>query len=716
MANLFIFPFRPAYDNNMKVVPGAQLRFTLAGTNTATDVYADEDLTTPHANPVVANGFGRFPPIYLDENVSYRIRGYDADANAMTDTPLEEYDPYTPGEYIGNEGDFSSGTDALNVFDFMSDEEREDVIAETLTMNVTQALQSASAALQDAGGGTLYFPPGKYLVVEQELGGTLLDGVTPAAWGPQEIITIKNCPRAVKITGYGAVLVAADGYRYGAFDPVTGDPHPSVTPFYDYNYYAYPYRAMINVEGNAAVIIEGIELDGNSANAEVGGEFGDSNWQVEGHGIWNKDNDSFTARDVYAHHQPCDGIITAATGITETSDARPMMLENCRFLYNARQGHSITGAKNGTSVNCDFSMTGQVMNTSLGDYLRTTPGCGVDVEAEGTLVRDLAFKQCRMVGNWRRGLIAASGYSKGVTFESCLIENAVISRFRYRFDNCTLLGLTQFSLPLSNEYLALSSGISLTIAGAGPYTLTRAAGDYAADGWEVGHTGILPSSFGSSGAVNAGLAAGNKNKRFYVTGVTATVLTVAMQDGATLTAEGPIANAWVATATNEDDGYRFDHCRFLYDASLSGTGTIQDSTQSDWDEAYYSVWSDCYINTAAQVLPSAFNTPITNHSMVWENCSFKSSYVGGTDHGVTGFFRGVNRFTLSDTIVQQFGTASRIDYGMVYLNGVLQGVQTYAATNVTTDRAYDADAAAVTETNDVLGTLIADLRARGIVL
>ena len=41
--------------------------------------------------------------------------------------------------------------------------------------------------------------------------------------------------------------------------------------------------------------------------------------------------------------------------------------------------------------------------------------------------------------------------------------------------------------------------------------------------------------------------------------------------------------------------------------------------------------------------------------------------------------------------------------------------QAYVPTNVTADRAYDADAAVVAETNDVLGTLIADLKLKGII-
>ena len=42
--------------------------------------------------------------------------------------------------------------------------------------------------------------------------------------------------------------------------------------------------------------------------------------------------------------------------------------------------------------------------------------------------------------------------------------------------------------------------------------------------------------------------------------------------------------------------------------------------------------------------------------------------------------------------------------------------QTYTATNVTTDRSFDADTVAVAELADVVGTLIADLRTAGLVL
>lgn len=54
---------------------------------------------------------------------------------------------------------------------------------------------------------------------------------------------------------------------------------------------------------------------------------------------------------------------------------------------------------------------------------------------------------------------------------------------------------------------------------------------------------------------------------------------------------------------------------------------------------------------------------------------------------------------------------------MVAFCGATPAVRaTYSATNVTTDRSYDADTVAVAELADVVGTLIADLRALGLVL
>lgn len=113
MTTQFHMPFRPAFDSNAKMIPGAQVWFTLEGTNTPTPVYSDVGLTTPLTNPVVASAVGRLVPIYLDPDVSYRARIYDEDAEVGVDSPIEDFDPYVPieGMFLPEELGFETGDD-----------------------------------------------------------------------------------------------------------------------------------------------------------------------------------------------------------------------------------------------------------------------------------------------------------------------------------------------------------------------------------------------------------------------------------------------------------------------------------------------------------------------------------------------------------------------------------------------------------------------------
>ena len=108
MSNMYFVPFRPAYDSAGISVPGSKHYFTVSDGGTGGDVpsapFLDAALTIPASNPVVANGAGKIPTIYLDENITYRVRIYDRDAEVGVSTPLEEYAPYVPGA-MGPKGD-----------------------------------------------------------------------------------------------------------------------------------------------------------------------------------------------------------------------------------------------------------------------------------------------------------------------------------------------------------------------------------------------------------------------------------------------------------------------------------------------------------------------------------------------------------------------------------------------------------------------------------
>jgi len=84
-------PSTSPIDNNGDTMPGALLFTYLAGTSTKVDSYTDAALTTPHANPVVADANGRFPAIFLDHTVIYKITIKDPDFVNLSGYPVDNY-------------------------------------------------------------------------------------------------------------------------------------------------------------------------------------------------------------------------------------------------------------------------------------------------------------------------------------------------------------------------------------------------------------------------------------------------------------------------------------------------------------------------------------------------------------------------------------------------------------------------------------------------
>jgi hypothetical protein len=75
MPALFVMPKPFALSAAGASSPAAKLTFTATGTSTPQNTYQDIALTTPHANPVIADSAGFFAPIYLDPTLpSYRVK------------------------------------------------------------------------------------------------------------------------------------------------------------------------------------------------------------------------------------------------------------------------------------------------------------------------------------------------------------------------------------------------------------------------------------------------------------------------------------------------------------------------------------------------------------------------------------------------------------------------------------------------------------------
>ena len=74
MSNPFVLPKQVPLTNAGNVYPGAKAFFYRSGTSTPKNTYTDASLTTSHANPVVADGGGMFPMVFLDtSDFEYRV-------------------------------------------------------------------------------------------------------------------------------------------------------------------------------------------------------------------------------------------------------------------------------------------------------------------------------------------------------------------------------------------------------------------------------------------------------------------------------------------------------------------------------------------------------------------------------------------------------------------------------------------------------------------
>ncbi len=88
-SNLLAIPFRPVLNLKGTFESGARLTVYRANSTTLQPIFEDEALTTNLNNPIIANGFGVFPPIYYDGEQPVRVL-----IEESTGVSLFDVDPY----------------------------------------------------------------------------------------------------------------------------------------------------------------------------------------------------------------------------------------------------------------------------------------------------------------------------------------------------------------------------------------------------------------------------------------------------------------------------------------------------------------------------------------------------------------------------------------------------------------------------------------------
>lgn len=182
---------------------------------------------------------------------------------------------------------------------------------------------------------------------------------------------------------------------------------------------------------------------------------------------------------------------------------------------------------------------------------------------------------------------------------------------------------------LRKDFAAVTAltAVGLTIAGAGPYTVTRSAGSFLTDGIKVGD--VIRLSVGS-------LNAANINKNLLITSLTATVATVVVLNGVAMVAEGPVTGCtitvtgkkcYVPTTGHTDKSFYVEHW-------------FSDVAQSEQ-------YSGCKVNTIDINLPPTGISDITVGLMGKDIATGTSAYyTSPTAATATGVMAAVNGVVL----------------------------------------------------------------------
>lgn len=293
----------------------------------------------------------------------------------------------------------------------------------------------------------LFIPAGNYLVKPQ----TSTELTNPVAFLPVNIISLINCHNITIKGERGTKIQFASSLYFGSFRKEGNKVKKLENKTTDYQY-RIAIGHGIYLENSSNITIQSIEINGNNQNFILGNEFGDVGMQIDNDGVFLANASFVTLSNMNIHHFGRDGIqIINKTPKGFDTPSQNIILSNCKFEYNGRQGLSWTGGVGLVATNCSFSYTGQTK-------LSSPPGAGVDFEPNaGYVVKNGLFTNCTFSYNSGVGILADEGgfSASGMQFINCTITGknspAIwVKSPAFVFTNCSINGSFYFGCAATN--------------------------------------------------------------------------------------------------------------------------------------------------------------------------------------------------------------------------------------------------------------------------
>jgi Pectate lyase superfamily protein len=309
--------------------------------------------------------------------------------------------------------------------------------------NDTEAFRKAARYVNDmASDVILQIPAGVYIVGDQKA----MAGV----WlGADNIIELKNCSN-IRIEGKNATIKYQPNLYFGAFDKVTLQPIATdKAVFLEGDKLAYA-GVLINLITCNHITIVGLKLEGNLANAIIGGKYGDAGIQALYSGISIHDSKSIYVRNSTCNNFGLDGITVSNVTPAPTEDINDdIVLENCSFNYNGRQGLSWVGGIGGRIFKCNFVGTGT-------GKVGSAPAYGIDLESETGLIKNIVIEQCYFYDNANCAIGICIGNISDISINKCKIIATrswalLINKPKVYINECKIYGSVGYTQPSLNS-------------------------------------------------------------------------------------------------------------------------------------------------------------------------------------------------------------------------------------------------------------------------
>ena len=154
-SSLIAMPFRPVLNQKGEFESGAIMTVYKQGTSTLEPLYADAALTIPLTNPVIADSFGVYPPVYFNEDQTLRVIIQDS-----TGATLFDLDPYISTAFDA-ESILDAATEQANFAAASASEARDSADICAASEGVVEGLvgptyASTAAGLADTSDGDFF--------------------------------------------------------------------------------------------------------------------------------------------------------------------------------------------------------------------------------------------------------------------------------------------------------------------------------------------------------------------------------------------------------------------------------------------------------------------------------------------------------------------------------------------------------------------------------